>query len=66
MKKMKKTFACLLDVLLIFGIMPTGVFADETSDGASRGAEAYEALAAEILSRHKAEDKAKIMQKEAK
>lgn len=33
MKKMKKTFACLLAVLLIFGIMPTGVFADETSDG---------------------------------
>ena len=35
MKKMKKTFACLLAVLLIFGIMPTGVFADETSDGES-------------------------------
>ena len=32
MKKMKKTFACLLAVLLIIGIMPTGVFADETSD----------------------------------
>ena len=31
--KMKKTFACLLAVLLICGIMPTGVFADETSDG---------------------------------
>lgn len=31
--KMKKTFACLLTVLLICGIMPTGVFADETSDG---------------------------------
>lgn len=31
--KMKKTFACLLAVLLLFGIMPTGVFADETSDG---------------------------------
>lgn len=31
--KMKKAFACLLAVLLIFGIMPTGVFADETSDG---------------------------------
>ena len=26
MKKMKKTFACLLAVLLICGIMPTGVF----------------------------------------
>ena len=33
--KMEKTFACLLAVLLIFGIMPTGVFADETSDGES-------------------------------
>lgn len=33
MKKMKKTFACLLAVLLLIGIMPTGVFADETSDG---------------------------------
>lgn len=32
MKKMKKTFACLLAVLLICGIMPTGVFADETFD----------------------------------
>ena len=31
--KMKKAFACLLAVLLICGIMPTGVFADETSDG---------------------------------
>lgn len=31
--KMKKTFACLLAVLLLIGIMPTGVFADETSDG---------------------------------
>lgn len=31
--KMLKAFACLLAVLLIFGIMPTGVFADETSDG---------------------------------
>lgn len=31
--KMKKAFACLLAVLLIIGIMPTGVFADETSDG---------------------------------
>lgn len=30
--KMKKAFACLLAVLLICGIMPTGVFADETSD----------------------------------
>lgn len=35
MKKMKKTFACLLAVLLLFGIMPTSVFADETSDGES-------------------------------
>lgn len=35
-------------------------------DASSRGAEAYESLAAEILSRHKAEDKAKKMQKEAK
>ena len=35
-------------------------------DGASRGAEAYELLATEILSRHKAEDKAKKNQKEAK
>lgn len=33
--KMKKTFACLLAVLLLIGIMPTGVFADETSDGES-------------------------------
>lgn len=31
--KMKKAFACLLAVLLLCGIMPTGVFADETSDG---------------------------------
>ncbi len=35
-------------------------------DGSSRGAEAYESLATEILSRHKAEDKAKKNQKEAK
>ena len=35
-------------------------------DGSSRGAEAYEALAAEMLSRHKAEDKAKKAQKETK
>ncbi len=35
-------------------------------DASSRGAEAYESLVAEILSRHKAEDKAKKMQKEAK
>lgn len=35
-------------------------------DGSSRGAEAYESLATEILSRHKAEDKAKNNQKEAK
>lgn len=35
-------------------------------DASSRGAEAYASLAAEILSRHKAEDKAKKMQKEAK
>lgn len=35
-------------------------------DASSRGAEAYESLTAEILSRHKAEDKAKKMQKEAK
>lgn len=41
MKKMKKTFACLLAVLLIFGIMPTGVFADETSDGETTGEPHY-------------------------
>ena len=39
--KMKKTFACLLAVLLIFGIMPTGVFADETSDGETTGEPHY-------------------------
>ncbi len=35
-------------------------------DGSSRGAEAYELLAAEMLSRHKEEDKVKKNQKEAK
>lgn len=35
-------------------------------DASSRGAEAYESLAAEMLARHKSEDKAKKLQKEAK